>query len=465
MADTTQQPLSDDERRIVAILIEEIIETGKAPPTRQFRLKHEASRPGITALGDRRLLEVGYDYTRPRLRTVLSLGRDGERTIEGMVALLPKLKDLCRQRPDGPWSVDDVVALTTNEGSPSVPDGELRLMLALFGDIESSYAIRAHDFLHPIRPQTNLSLNDSIVDLEIDDIRRGSFTERPSIATEAEISASLDEVISRTITTTRTSAAPFRCGAVGTRAAFLLALVERKLVVAEGEVQPTHRGLLASSSPHAHALLADAQLLIDPLKNAYRTENAECSFAALAQLLDCTPERVSRLIDVLHSVKRRPHFWSSSNDHAIQTRVATEARPPARRPSSDHFGQAINSGSIDFTLNGNSALLDADWDANSFPANAVIGVARDSSGNLDVNSSNIVTSGTQTSNTSVTKFTNTSVGSSVVSTSSHRGDAQLCTPMTGNDCNAFGAASMHGGYSIAWCPSCGGADGMLESVQ
>lgn len=109
-------------------------------------------------------------------------------------------------------------------------------------------------------------------------------------------------------------------------------------------------------------------------------------------------------------------------------------------------------------------LIDAAWAANSTPANAVLGVALDGTGRLYVSSSVIVSEATQTTNTAVDQFQSDSVGSTVLDTNSHRGDAQSCSTLTGNG-ESFAGASMHGGYSISWCPTCNGQQqGAIESV-
>lgn len=124
--------------------------------------------------------------------------------------------------------------------------------------------------------------------------------------------------------------------------------------------------------------------------------------------------------------------------------------------------------SIRLTVDGTSttaSTVDADWAAElDDAANAILGASVDSLGRLAVAWSKPITSGTQTANTKVVRFATESVAGTVLSESEHRGDAQTCSTMSANG-ESFGAASMHGGYSISYCRSCGGTDGTLESAQ
>jgi hypothetical protein len=98
----------------------------------------------------------------------------------------------------------------------------------------------------------------------------------------------------------------------------------------------------------------------------------------------------------------------------------------------------------------------------AYTANAVIGVAMSDS-RLFVNNGRRIMDGTSTSNTRVSEYSGLSVSGTATSTSEHRSDADTCS--TGSSWGyTIPAATMHGGYSIAWCQSCG-ATGALVSAH
>jgi len=105
-------------------------------------------------------------------------------------------------------------------------------------------------------------------------------------------------------------------------------------------------------------------------------------------------------------------------------------------------------------------ILDAAWATGPRETNGVIGVSLNPL-NLFVSASVPVLSSTSTTNTRTMKYAGESVASTEVTVSGHRGDAEGCEAVSGS----VGAATMHGGYSISWCPGCGGTQGTLEGVS
>ncbi|MCC7109852.1 MAG: hypothetical protein IT382_11225 [Deltaproteobacteria bacterium] len=98
----------------------------------------------------------------------------------------------------------------------------------------------------------------------------------------------------------------------------------------------------------------------------------------------------------------------------------------------------------------------------AYTANAVIGVAL-SDAALFVNSGRRIMDGTTTANTRVSEYSQLSVSGAAASTSTHPSDADTCS--TGSSWGyTIPAATMHGGYSIAWCQGCG-ATGALVSAH
>jgi hypothetical protein len=103
--------------------------------------------------------------------------------------------------------------------------------------------------------------------------------------------------------------------------------------------------------------------------------------------------------------------------------------------------------------------------------NGVIGVTI-SSNHLYVITGRTLQSGTDTNNTRVSEFTSTvSVASGVPTEDSVvnlKDDVETqtltCNSHTTIDNETTSAASQHGGYSAAWCPSCGTSGGRLEGL-
>lgn len=163
------------------------------------------------------------------------------------------------------------------------------------------------------------------------------------------------------------------------------------------------------------------------------------------------------------------HFISSEYDFACkQDGLVARCVIVANFSTADETTTAIDSKirSIAFHTESTSVtatLQSSNWDIGTKRTNGIIGVAFDGSGASVISNSNPIGVGTTTVNTFVHRFTTDSVASAVVSELGHRGDATTC-PAGSNNGHVFGAASMHGGYSIAFCPSCA-TGGTLESVS
>lgn len=118
--------------------------------------------------------------------------------------------------------------------------------------------------------------------------------------------------------------------------------------------------------------------------------------------------------------------------------------------------------SLDWLSPATATLLDTDWDHGSHDANGVLGVAL-TADSLFVSHSRPLSGGTDTANTRLLHLSGDRISSTLVSSITHASDAESCasTPAYGF---TMPAASIHGGYSFASCPSCNPTP-TLESIS
>jgi hypothetical protein len=124
-------------------------------------------------------------------------------------------------------------------------------------------------------------------------------------------------------------------------------------------------------------------------------------------------------------------------------------------------------------FNSGGAIWEETINADKLPRptalNAVIGVAISDS-HLYVSSGRMLTSSFDTANTRVSEFSGLGVGSTFTeSSSTNTGSDQVegfahCSTSTSADSITHGAISSYGGWSVAWCPTCGTTGGTLEGL-
>jgi len=108
-------------------------------------------------------------------------------------------------------------------------------------------------------------------------------------------------------------------------------------------------------------------------------------------------------------------------------------------------------------------MVDADWLRDtSYRAQAVIGVSY-ANPRLYVSSGRFGL-GSSANNTRVVEYA-ASGSTSPAGTLLHKNDFDTCTAIVTVDGDAISGATQHGGTSIAFCPSCNGDSGTLESVH
>jgi hypothetical protein len=126
-------------------------------------------------------------------------------------------------------------------------------------------------------------------------------------------------------------------------------------------------------------------------------------------------------------------------------------------------GAQIDAGrpwSLQFIVSGGGLDTQASWVRGEHSVNSVQGVVVNDDETF-VSFGRPILDGTSTDNTRVSRFTGTSIASST-DTILTRSDGDSCGTGTYKTFST-GAATMHGGYSIAWCPTC--TSGQLQSLH
>ncbi|OGQ24395.1 MAG: hypothetical protein A2138_06850 [Deltaproteobacteria bacterium RBG_16_71_12] len=108
-------------------------------------------------------------------------------------------------------------------------------------------------------------------------------------------------------------------------------------------------------------------------------------------------------------------------------------------------------------------MTDAIWRRDTtYRAQSVIGVSY-ANPRLYVSSGNFAL-GSSANNTRVVEYSS-STSTTPENTLLHRGDSDTCMAFVTGDGDYLSDATQHGGTSIAYCPSCNGGAGTLESVH
>lgn len=113
---------------------------------------------------------------------------------------------------------------------------------------------------------------------------------------------------------------------------------------------------------------------------------------------------------------------------------------------------------------GNAATFAPAWEQGAFSTNAIIGVTTPNSpARVIVSASRTIFDGTSQTNTRNFERSTLSFATGAVSNTAISADAESCSSNSHRG-YSISAATQHGGYSIAYCPSCG-TNGRLISLQ
>lgn len=307
--------LKAEEASVIGSLVEDIRQNGVAPERRSFISRQPSLLAPLRALEGRQLVKVYGDTVRPTLQAIHALGGAVRTEVEqGMTTLLPLLQSACRNRPEGPWTVSEIVAAAQG----GLTSHSARLLLTLFRDIELCYAVFADSVLDVRFQNESVRIDDSVLDVTEKHIRTAIFERPDAICSEAELLTTLDlvvtEVLGRTDDEQEVSSLPYRTGARGTRAAFLCCLKEKLLVEHNAKkVGLTQAGVVASRTDIALSLLRGAHRLINELRGAFVQNRFKVSHQELQQMIGDEQLSTRKIVMFIDDISEKPYLWQSSN--------------------------------------------------------------------------------------------------------------------------------------------------------